>query len=161
MIINPRLLTVLKEVAITYLPELKKLTENGVKAIKESIEINQLNQKNKKIKLDIDKCFMEIGKEICKSTTNVNNLVIKESQKKINQLEKEIEKNLKEIEELKQKAKEEGASESDINLLQKVLEQVNEKKISLTVPSKKGNKTQTKKTQPKKTKTKKTTKKTK
>ena len=149
MTINPAMITFLKDFAIANFTQLVKLTDNGVKAIQEMIEINSLNKKIEKIKSDINKYYIEIGKEVYKNHSSINNAIIKESIGLIKQCEKEIDDKSKEIDRLKQKAKEEGATETDLELIQSAIEEFDNKNISVTVPSKKKNinKRQVKKTQ--------------
>ena len=139
MTINPKFIEFMKDLAIGNFTELLKLTDNGVKAIKEMLEISGLNQKNDRINLDISKCYQEIGKEVYKNNSTINNPVIKESIQTINKYEKEIEENLLKIEKLKLKAKEEGATETDLKVVQDALVQFKNKNISVTIPSKKKN----------------------
>lgn len=126
---NQQVLKIVIDLAIDNFEKIVKLGEGGVKALKVLLDTNSIKAKNDKIEKIINNYYMEIGKLIFEKRLVVNNTKIKEKIEEINDYKKEIEKNIDKINEMKQKAKEEGVSERDFEIVKKAYEKLNKENL--------------------------------
>lgn len=126
---NQQVLKIVTDLAIANFEKIVKLGEGGVKALKVLLDTNSIKAKNDKIEKTINNYYMEIGKLIFEKRLVVNNTKIKEKIEEINDYKKEIEKNIDKINEMKQKAKEEGVSERDFEIVKKAYEKLNKENL--------------------------------
>ena len=126
---NQQVLKFVTDLAIDNFEKIVKLGEGGVKALKVLLDTNSIKAKNDKIEKVINNYYMEIGKLIFEKRLVVNNTKIKEKIEEINDYKKEIEKNIDKINEMKQKAKEEGVSERDFEIVKKAYEKLNKENL--------------------------------
>lgn len=142
---NQQVLKIVADLAIDNFEKIVKLGEGGVKALKVLLDTNSIKAKNDKIEKIINNCYMEIGKLMFEKRIVVNNTKIKEKIEEINDYKKEIGKNIDKINEMKQKAKEEGVSERDFEIVKKAYEKLNKENLLDTQKKNKNKKKKQKK----------------
>ena len=99
-----------------YIPKILATGSKGVDYLKNVLEINNLNQANKKENKKIEECYQKIGKFVYENNIAIDDIDIKEDFDKVKSYIEKIEINKKHISEIETKNKESKILDDVVNI---------------------------------------------